>query len=355
VTERPPHRPDDDDQPWDLDAEAWSELLSGPGRSVPVGGPAPEPPDLTTTYLGLELRSPLVASSSPLTGDVDALRTMDAAGVGAVVLPSLFEEQVEHELGQLEGLGREEHGLNPEAATGYRPRLDGYNTGTVRYLDLLRRARAAVAVPVIASLNGATPGGWLRFSVALADAGADAIELNVMQVVADAAQSGREVESDTLSVVESVARTCDLPIAVKLSPAWSALPSFARRLVDAGAAGLVLFGRAPHLEVDATTLAVRPVFGLSRPGGTGRPPAVDGHPARPGRRLPRGERRRPERTGRGGAAARGRGRGDGHLRPARTGCRAPRAARHGPRRLDPGTRLPGRRGRPRPAQPGTGA
>jgi dihydroorotate dehydrogenase (fumarate) len=269
-TPRPPERddqPDDqaDDQPWDLDAEAWSELLSGPGRAVPVGAPAREAPDLTTSYLGFELRSPLVASASPLTGDLTALRAIDAAGVGAVVLPSLFEEQVEHELGQLEGLGREEHGLNPEAATGYRPRLDGYNTGAVRYLDLLRRARAAVSVPVIASLNGATPGGWLRFAVALADAGADAIELNVMQVVADASLTGREVESETLSVVESVARTCDLPVAVKLSPAWSALPSFARRLVDAGAAGLVLFGRAPHLEVDATTLGVRPVFGLSRP------------------------------------------------------------------------------------------
>jgi dihydroorotate dehydrogenase (fumarate) len=269
-TPRPPEvgdQPDDqaDDQPWDLDAEAWSELLSGPGRAVPVGDPAREAPDLTTTYLGFELRSPLVASASPLTGDLTALRAMDVAGVGAVVLPSLFEEQVEHELGQLEGLGREEDGLNPEAATGYRPRLDGYNTGAVRYLDLLRRARDAVSVPVIASLNGATPGGWLRFAVALADAGADAIELNVMQVVADASLTGREVESETLAVVESVARTCDLPVAVKLSPAWSALPSFARRLVDAGAAGLVLFGRAPHLEVDATTLGVRPVFGLSRP------------------------------------------------------------------------------------------
>jgi dihydroorotate dehydrogenase (fumarate) len=269
VTDDTPRRPggDDqhDDQPWDLDAEAWSELLSGPGRAVPVGAPAREAPDLTTTYLGFELRSPLVASASPLTGDVTALRTIDAAGVGAVVLPSLFEEQVEHELGQLESLGREEDGLNPEAATGYRPRLDGYNAGAVRYLDLLRRARAAVSVPVIASLNGATPGGWLRFSLALEDAGADAIELNVMQVVADASLTGREVESETLSVVESVARTCDLPVAVKLSPAWSSLPSFARRLVDAGAAGLVLFGRAPHLEVDATTLGVRPVFGLSRP------------------------------------------------------------------------------------------
>lgn len=253
------------DQPWDLDAEAWSELLSGPGRSVPVGEPAAQAPEMTTTYLGLELRSPLVASPSPLTGDIDALRALDAAGVGAVVLPSLFEEQVEHELGQLEGLGRESHGLNPEATTGYRPPLAGYNTGAVRYLELLRRARAAVSVPVIASLNGSTPGGWLRFSIALADAGADAIELNVMQVVADASSSGREIEGETLGIVESVARACQLPVAVKLSPAWTALPAFARRLVDAGAAGLVLFGRAPHLEVDATTLTVRPVFGLSRP------------------------------------------------------------------------------------------
>ncbi|MEX0835662.1 MAG: dihydroorotate dehydrogenase-like protein [Nitriliruptor sp.] len=260
-----PTTPGQEHAPWDLDAEAWSELLSGPGRAVPVGDPAAEAPSLATSYLGLELRSPLVASSSPMTADLSALRALDAAGVGAVVLPSLFEEQVEHELGQLEHLGQEGHGVHAEAPTGYRPKLDGYNTGAVRYLELVRAAKRTVSVPVIASLNGTSPGGWVRFSRAVAVAGADAIEVNILRVVAEAATSGREVEGDALEVVESVARVSGLPVAVKLAPAWSALPSFACRLVDAGAAGLVLFGRAPHLAVDTATLGVHSVFGLSHP------------------------------------------------------------------------------------------
>jgi dihydroorotate dehydrogenase (fumarate) len=255
----------DEEHPWDLDAEAWSELLAGPGRSVPIGDRSLAPPDLTTDYLGFELRSPIVASASPLTGMEDPLRALDAAGVGAVVLPSLFEEQVDHELGQLEAMRRQDTEAHLEATTGYRPRLDGYNTGAVRYLDLIRRARAAVSVPVIASLNGTTPGGWLRFARALADAGADAIELNVMRVVAEADESGREAESRIVATVEAVARSCELPVAVKLAPNWSSLPAMCRRLADAGAQGLALFGRAPHLEVDTATLTVRPVFGLSAP------------------------------------------------------------------------------------------
>jgi dihydroorotate dehydrogenase (fumarate) len=261
---RPDDARPDGPRPWEADEDAWSELLAGPGRAVPVGDPAPAPPELTTSYLGIQLRSPLVASASPLTADVAALRALDAAGVGAVVLPSLFEEQVEHELNQVERLGTRAES-NPEATSGYRPRLDGYNTGPVRYLDLVRRARAAVDVPVIASLNGTHPGRWARFAEALAGAGAAAIELNVLRVVADVQVSGREVEGEVLALVEAITRASQLPVAVKLSPAWSGLPAFAARLVDAGAAGLVLFGRAPHLEVDLATLEVRSVFGLSDP------------------------------------------------------------------------------------------
>ncbi len=247
-------RPIDDD---DLDA------LSGAGRVVPSGpGPKGEP-DLSTRYLGLTLRSPVVASASPLTGDLPSLRALDAAGVGAVVLPSLFEEQLEHEIAEVErylGLSAD---INPEATYGYAPVLDGYNQGSVRYLRLIREAKAAVKVPVIASLNGATRGGWTEYARMLADAGADAIELNVYQVAADPGRTARETEKETLDVVDAVTSACEVPVAVKLSPYWSALAHLATQLVDAGASGLVLFNRFYQPDIDLETLSVGPRLVLS--------------------------------------------------------------------------------------------
>lgn len=237
--------------------------LSGAGRIVPSGPGADGDPDLATTYLGLRLRNPVVASSSPLTGQLASLRALDQAGVGAVVLPSLFEEQLEHEARQVDrylGLSAD---VNPEATSGYAPVLDDYNHGSVRYLRLIRDAKQTVSVPVIASLNGSTRGGWTQYAQLLANAGADAIELNLYQVAADPDRSGRDVEEETLGVVRDVVAACGVPVAVKLSPYWSALGSFAQRLVAEGAAGLVLFNRFYQPDIDPETLEVGPRLVLS--------------------------------------------------------------------------------------------
>jgi dihydroorotate dehydrogenase (fumarate) len=234
-------------------------VTSGNGHTPPTDGG----PDLSTSYLGLRLRCPVVASSSPLTGDLASLRALDLAGIGAVVLPSLFEEQLEHEAEELDrylGLGAD---VNPEATFGYAPVLDDYNQGSVRYLKLIRDAKATIEVPVIASLNGSTRGGWTEYARMLADAGADAIELNVYQVAADPERTGRAIETETLDLVRAVSQACDVPVAVKLSPYWSGLAHFAGQLVEAGAAGLVLFNRFYQPDIDLESLSVGPRLVLS--------------------------------------------------------------------------------------------
>ena len=237
--------------------------LVGVSRVV-ASGPGPDgDPDLTTTYLGMTLRCPVVASSSPLTGHVASLRELDAAGIGAVVLPSLFEEQLEHESQEVDrylGLSAD---VNPEATFGYAPVLQNYNRGSSRYLKLIQDAKEAVGVPVIASLNGATRGGWTEYTQMLVDAGADAVELNLYQVAADPDRSGRDIEAETLDVVAAVVAASEVPVAVKLSPYWSALGHFARQLVDAGASGLVLFNRFYQPDIDLDTLSVGPRLVLS--------------------------------------------------------------------------------------------
>jgi dihydroorotate dehydrogenase (fumarate) len=256
-------RRDDDVRAWDVDEEAWAELLAGPGRVVPSGPTATAEPELRTTYLGLELSCPVVASASPLTGHTASLRALAAAGVGAVVLPSLFEEQITHESGELARLRQTGAGVHPEAPAGYVPRLDGYNHGVVRYLDLLREAKAVLDVPVIASLNGVTRGGWTAYAQMLVDTGADAIELNLYRVAASPEVTGRQVEAEALDLVESVTRAAGVPVAVKLAPYYSALANFAVSLVDAGAAGLVLFNRFYQPDIDLATLSVGPHLVLS--------------------------------------------------------------------------------------------
>jgi dihydroorotate dehydrogenase (fumarate) len=218
--------------------------------------------DLTTRYLGLTLRSPLVASASPLTGDVDMLRALEAAGAGAVVLPSLFEEQLTHEALQVHEMLEMGSDSNPEAA-GYLPDLQHYNTGPSRYLRLIEQARAKLEIPIIASLNGVTPGGWTRYARLLSDAGAEAIELNIYRVVADVDASPRAIEQEECELVAAVKDATSVPVAVKLGPFFTAFAHFAADLVAAGADGLVLFNRFYQPDIDLVDLAVEPRLVLS--------------------------------------------------------------------------------------------
>lgn len=220
--------------------------------------------DLFTTYMGLELRSPLVASAGPRTSRPDSLRALEDAGVAAVVLPSLFEEQVVHdELSTAEMFDMGD-GANPEAMS-YFPDLANFETIADRYLRHIEEARRAVGVPVIASLNGVSPGGWTRYARLLQDAGANALELNLYRVAADIDTSGAQVESEQLELVAAVDGVLMVPLAVKVSPYYSAFGHFAAGLVDAGADALVLFNRFYQPDLSPVTRDVSPSLELSTP------------------------------------------------------------------------------------------
>jgi dihydroorotate dehydrogenase (fumarate) len=220
--------------------------------------------DLSTTYMGLELRSPLVASAGPLTSKPDSLRALEDAGVAAVVLPSLFEEQVVHdELSTAEMFDMGD-GANPEALS-YFPDLANFETIADRYLRHIEEARRAVGVPVIASLNGVSPGGWTRYARLLQDAGANALELNLYRVAADIDTSGAQVESEQLELVAAVDGVLMVPLAVKVSPYYSAFGHYATGLVDAGADALVLFNRFYQPDLSPVTRDVSPSLELSTP------------------------------------------------------------------------------------------
>ena len=221
-------------------------------------------PDLSTTYLGLRLRSPVLASASPLTGDLDSLQELERHGIGAAVLPSLFEEQIEHEQIDLHELLEHQTHSFAEALTWF-PELDDYNTGPETYLDHLRAAKAALEVPVIASLNGVSPGGWLRYARRCEQGGADALELNVYAVETAPDVSAAEVEERTLALVREVRRGVSIPLAVKVGPFYTAFAHMARRLSDAGADGLVLFNRFLQPDIDLDSLDVSPTLELSTP------------------------------------------------------------------------------------------
>lgn len=219
--------------------------------------------DLTTNYLGLRLDNPIVPSASPLTGRLEMLRRLRDAGAAAVVLPSLFEEQIEHEaMAVHESLlfGADSFA---EATTGYLPEMLEYNTGPRQYLDLIEAARAALDIPVIPSLNGTTPGGWTRYARLFEEAGASAIELNVYFVAANPEQPPADVEQRYIDLVGAVKGATSVPVAVKVGPYFSAMGHLARRLVGAGADGLVLFNRFYQPDIDLETLEVRPDLVLS--------------------------------------------------------------------------------------------
>ena len=218
--------------------------------------------DLTTTYLGLTLKNPLVASASPLSKKIDSVRRLADAGIAAVVLYSLFEEQITHESRELDHyLTR---GTNTYAeALSYFPDLEHYNIGPEPYLEHLQRVKQAVDIPVIGSLNGVSTGGWVEYAHLIEQAGADALELNIYFLPTDSEVTSAELEESYLTLVRDVRAQLRIPIALKLSPSFTALPNMARRFADAGANGLVLFNRFYQPDFDLEQLEVVPNLTLS--------------------------------------------------------------------------------------------
>ena len=220
--------------------------------------------DLATSYLGLDLRSPIVASAAPQNGDPEHASRLARAGAGAIVLPSLFEEEIEAE--EIELTRSLEQGTEAFAeALDYFPALPDFAGAADRYLTSLERVKAAVRVPVVASLNARTAGGWIQTARRIEAAGADALELNLYHVVADPGRSATGVEAADLALISAVKGAISIPVAVKLSPYYSAFAQFAGAAVAAGADGLVLFNRFYQPDLDLETLGVVPRLALSEP------------------------------------------------------------------------------------------
>jgi dihydroorotate dehydrogenase (fumarate) len=220
--------------------------------------------DLATTYLGLKLKHPLMPGASPLVDDLDTVKRLEDAGASAIVMHSLFEEQIVRE--QVSAfVHTEPHGYSFGEALTYFPTPESFKLGPEEYLEQIARIKRAVAVPVVASLNGYTPGGWLDYARLMEQAGADALELNVYQLATNPDEDARAIEHRTLQMLREVRATVRIPLAVKLSPFYTALAQFARRLDDEGAAGLVLFNRFYQPEIDVEELQVRRRLHLSHP------------------------------------------------------------------------------------------
>lgn len=218
--------------------------------------------DLSTRYLGFDLPHPFVAGASPLSDSLDRVRRLEDAGVAAIVLRSLFEEQIDTEaLAHHDAAAA--HAESYGEALSYFPEPDGCVFGPDEYLEHLRQVKEAVGVPVIGSLNGYTPRGWIEYARKIAQAGADALELNLYYVATDTADSGAELEEQALVMLRAVKQVVAIPVAVKLSPFYTSLPNFALRLQAAGASGLVLFNRFFETDVDIEALEVRTHMELS--------------------------------------------------------------------------------------------
>jgi len=220
--------------------------------------------DLSTRYLGLELRSPLVVSANPLTRDPAVVAQFEEAGAGAIVMPSLFEEEIENE--EIELAASLDQGTEGFAeALDYFPEVDTFVGEGDRYLRSLEQLKRQSSVPIIASLNANSAGGWVRFARLMADAGADALELNLYRISVDRTRNALEIEDDDLELIAAVRAAVAVPLAVKLSPYYSAFANFAGKVVEAGANGLVLFNRFYQPDIDLEEFAVVPRVSLSHP------------------------------------------------------------------------------------------
>ena len=226
--------------------------------------------DLTTRYLGLELRNPIVAGAGPLSADLDNIRRLADHGAGAVVLPSIFEEQIEHEQQLIEDLTSLGTDSFPEALT-YFPAQTAYAVDPGRYLDLVHRAAETVDIPVIASLNGITDHGWVDYARQIEKAGASAVELNVYFIPSDLDLSGHSVEQRYLDILKAVKAEVRIPVAVKIGPCFSAIGNMTRRLDQAGADGIVLFNRFYQPDIDLARLTLISDLDLSQPSETRLP------------------------------------------------------------------------------------
>jgi dihydroorotate dehydrogenase (fumarate) len=220
--------------------------------------------DLTTNYLGMSLKNPIVASAGPLTGDVEFLQRLEQAGVAAAVLPSLFEEQINRDEQRLHALYEFQNYASAESLS-YFPKLKDFNVGPNQYLQLVQEAKRSLSIPVIGSLNGSSPGGWARYAKLIQEAGADAIELNIYFIATDPEQSSADVEGRYMELVSAVRDTVRIPIAVKIGPQFSSLCNFIPRLIKCGATGVVLFNRYLEPDIDLDSLTVVPQLVLSNP------------------------------------------------------------------------------------------
>jgi dihydroorotate dehydrogenase (fumarate) len=219
---------------------------------------------LETQYLGLQLKNPLVAGASPLSRDVDRVRFLEDQGLSAVVLYSLFEEQITHESDSFDHF--EDHGTHSFAeASTFLPMVDEFPRGPDEYVEHVRAVKKAVDIPVIASLNGSTLGGWTRYASLIQEAGADALELNIYHIATDPAVTSADVETRYIDILEAIKKEITIPVSVKLAPYFSSLPNFVQRLEKHGADGLVLFNRFYQPDIDLEALEVIPDLSLSTP------------------------------------------------------------------------------------------
>ncbi|MFO0594749.1 MAG: dihydroorotate dehydrogenase-like protein [Myxococcaceae bacterium] len=218
---------------------------------------------LSTSWLGLELEHPLMLGASPMGDELESVRRLEDAGCSAITMRSLFEEQL---LAERRALDRHLGQADPDTFKHWAPTPDDFVMGPEHYLEKIRRVREAVSVPIIGSLNGATEGGWLKCAELIESAGASALELNLYTLPSDPDRDAASIEAEQVAIVKAVTARLKIPVGVKLSPFYSSLPHFAKRLEEAGAAGVVVFNRLYQPDLDPVTFTLSPMVQLSHPG-----------------------------------------------------------------------------------------